>query len=155
MADKQPGQGAGALVTDSLDGELIVHLRINAKAARLRIVRSVVKEAASACGCSENCIRDMVIAVDEACQNVIRHAYADKQEGDILLDIRQHEDRIEFSVVDFAAPVDVAAVKPRELGELRPGGLGTHFIHQCMDKVEFVEPPQGAGNRLQMSKRIE
>ena len=133
----------------------MVQIRVDSRAETLRLVRAVVGEAAALCGCSENCVRDIVIAVDEACQNVIRHAYGGKPDGEIHIDIRRDGDRIEFNVIDFAEPVDVSKVKPRSLEELRPGGLGIHFISQCMDDARFRSPPDGAGNRLWMVKRIE
>ncbi len=136
-------------------GELVARLRVQARPDRLRLVRSVVTEAAAASGCGEGCIRDMVIAVDEACQNVIRHAYGGAPDGELSLEIRREGDRLVFSLVDYAAPVDVNAVKPRSLDDLRPGGLGTHFITECMDEAGFRPPPAGAGNCLWMAKRIE
>ena len=137
------------------EGEYIIRIRIPSRADRLRLVRTVVSEAAFASGCSDPCARDMVIAVDEACQNVIRHAYGGAPDGDISLEIRRAGDRLVFSLVDFAAPVDVDAVKPRSLDEVRPGGLGTHFITECMDEAGFRPPPAGAGNCLWMTKKIE
>ncbi len=150
-------EGIGMLARDaaSQPGELVARLRVQARPDRLRLVRSVVTEAAAANSCSEACIRDMVIAVDEACQNVIRHAYGGAPDGEISLEIRRDGDRLVFSLVDYAAPVDVSAIKPRSLDDLRPGGLGTHFITECMDEAGFRPPPAGAGNCLWMSKRIE
>ena len=62
--------------------------------------------------------------------------------------------RLVFDLVDFAPPVEVEKVRPRPLEVLRPGGLGTHFIRECMDETGFRPPPVGAGNRLRMVKRI-
>jgi len=138
-----------------IEGERIVQIRIDSRPETLRLVRAVVGEAAALCGCSEQCVRDIVIAVDEACQNVIRHAYRGSPDGEILIDIRRERDRIAFNIIDFADPVDLSKVKPRSLEELRPGGLGIHFISECMDEVRFRAPPAGAGNRLWMVKRIE
>ena len=136
-------------------GELIIALRFASRPDRLKLVRTVVGEAARASGCSEKCVRDMVIAVDEACQNVIRHAYRGEPDGEITLEISRDGDRIEFDLVDFAEPVDPETVKPRDIDDLRPGGLGTLFISECMDESGFRTPPAGAGNRLWMAKRIE
>jgi sigma-B regulation protein RsbU (phosphoserine phosphatase) len=138
-----------------LEGEPVVVLRVPARAESLRLVRGLVREAAMACGCGEDFRRDIVIAVDEACQNVIRHAYGDAAEGDIVIDVRRHGERLEVNVVDFAPPVDTARVGPRALDDLRPGGLGTHFIRECVDQCEFRPAPEGAGNRLWMAKKIE
>jgi len=136
------------------DGDPVARLRVPANGASLKLVRRMVREAAEACGCSEACWRDIVIAVDEACQNVIRHAYGEREQGDLVVDVRREGDVVAINVVDFAPPVDTAAIRPRPLEELRPGGLGTHFIKECMDRIEFREPPPGAGNRLWMAKTI-
>ena len=47
---------------------------------------------------------------------------------------------------DFAECIDVETVKPRELDDLCPGGLGTHFIAEVMDQVEFMPQPAEGGN---------
>jgi len=145
---------AGGGARAPIEGEPVACLRVPARVASLKRVRQLVREAARACGCSEACRRDVVIAVDEACQNVIRHAYGAGEDGDILVDVRREGARIAVNVIDFAPPVDPARIHPRPLDELRPGGLGTHFIRECMDQSEFRKPPPGAGNRLWMAKTI-
>ena len=135
--------------------ENIFHVNFPSQPDRLKLVRSAVFDTAKMCGCSESVARDIVIAVDEACQNVIRHAYKGSPDGKIILDISRDGDGIILSLRDFADPVDVAKIKPRELDDLRPGGLGTHFIQEIMDEVDFLVPPEGDGNILRMVKRIE
>lgn len=137
------------------DGQRIVEMRIDSRPDCLRLVRAVVSEAASASGFSEDCVREVVLAVDEACQNIIRHAYGGEPDGEILLDMRHEGDRLAVYLVDFADPVDEATVKPRPLDQVKPGGLGTHFIQQCMDESGFRTPPKGAGNCLRMVKWIK
>jgi sigma-B regulation protein RsbU (phosphoserine phosphatase) len=135
-------------------GERIAHMRIASRPDCLRLVRAVVNEAGDANGCSGDCISEMVMAVDEACQNIIRHAYRGDPGGEIVVDIRRQDDRIAIHLLDFAAPVDVNKIKPRRLDELKPGGLGTHFIQECMDECGFLTPPDGAGNCLRLVKKI-
>jgi sigma-B regulation protein RsbU (phosphoserine phosphatase) len=117
-------------------------------------MRAAVSDAAAASGCGEACIRDIVIAVDEACQNVIRHAYKGEPGNDVVVDMRYMPEYLVFYVIDFGPPANVDEIKPRPLDELRPGGLGTHFIKECMDETEFRALPDGAGNMLEMVKRI-
>ena len=136
------------------EGEPVACLRIAANVASLKQVRRMVRRAAEVCGCSEACGRDIVIAVDEACQNVIRHAYGELAAGDIVVDVRREGELLSVNLVDFAPPVNLAQIRPRPLEELRPGGLGTHFIKECMDRIEYRAPPPGAGNRLWMAKMI-
>jgi sigma-B regulation protein RsbU (phosphoserine phosphatase) len=133
----------------------VLSFRIAASVDRLRRIREEVREAAVSCGCSTECAADVVMAVDEACQNVIRHAYGKEREGEIVLRIERRGHELVLSLIDFAPPVDPAKVQPRDLDDVRPGGLGTHLIREVMDSAEFVEPPPGCGNLLRMVKRIE
>lgn len=142
-----PGDAGGV-------GERMLSVRVPGRVGSLRLVRRLVREAASTCGCDSECVRDIVLAVDEACQNVIRHAYGEHASGDMLVEMRRDGQQLVIELVDFAPPVDTARIRPRPLEELRPGGLGTHFINACVDAWEFRPPPPGAGNRLWMVKAI-
>lgn len=133
--------------------ETILEARFPARSERLADVRHQIQERLAADGVSDACTQDVILAVDEACQNVIRHCYGGR-EGDIVLEIRRREGALEIWLTDFGPAIDPDSVKPRELDDLRPGGLGTHFIHEVMDEADFVEPPGGHGNRLRMLKRL-
>jgi sigma-B regulation protein RsbU (phosphoserine phosphatase) len=132
----------------------LLELRFRARPAELREVRHSVREAVLRGGVGEGCAADVVMAVDEACQNVIRHAYAGNPEGTIELRIEREGDALVVSLIDYAPRVDPAEVRGRDLDELRPGGLGTHLIRSAMDEVEFRPPPPGCGNLLRMVKRL-
>ena len=132
----------------------ILSLQFRSQAKNLKGVRSAITGAAMMSGCSEAACQDVVIAVDEACQNVIRHAYNGDDNGAVELDVLRDGDDLVVELRDYAAPVDVSKIKPRELDDVRPGGLGTHFIREVMDTVEFLRPADGEGNLLRMVKRI-
>ncbi len=134
--------------------EELMKLEVGARPDRLKLVRRAVAEAAALCGCGEALARDLILAVDEACQNVIRHAYGDDADGDMVLEIRRRGDELIFLLRDFAPAVDVARIRPRDLDDVRPGGLGTHLIGAVMDDVAFLPPPAGGGNLLRMVKKI-
>lgn len=131
----------------------VVDRRFPATPARLTEIRAAVREAAFLLGLPEATAGDVVLAVDEACQNIIRHAYCGEC-GDIVVQIGRDGPHLVVRLIDFAPPVDVSRIAPRPIEELRPGGLGTHFIREVMDDVSFLTPPDGAGNLLQMTKRI-
>jgi sigma-B regulation protein RsbU (phosphoserine phosphatase) len=133
----------------------VLELRFPARADQLHGVREAVRQRARAAGCSETCTGDIVLAVDEACQNIIRHAYCGDPEGSIVLEMERRDDELVVSLRDFAPEVDASRIRPRDLDDVRPGGLGTHFIRECMDRADFVPPPEGRGNLLRMVKRIE
>ena len=132
----------------------MVTLQVAACPDRLKLLRSVVTSAAEIASCSETVVRDIVIAVDEACQNIIRHAYKGSPAGEIILEIDREDHHLVIFLKDFAPTVDVAKVKPRDLDDIRPGGLGTHFIRSVMDEVSFLAPPGGVGNILKLVKKI-
>ena len=135
-------------------GALLLRHRFPARAGELQSVREAVRREALAQGCAPDCAADVVIAVDEACQNIIRHAYAGCSDGEIVLEIERAGDELVVSLRDFAAPVDPSRVRPRDLDDVRPGGLGTHLIREVMDGAGFAPAPPGGGNLFRMRKRI-
>jgi sigma-B regulation protein RsbU (phosphoserine phosphatase) len=136
-------------------GERILERRFPAEAGQLSSVRKAVEECVLGRGAAQETACDVVRAVDEACQNIIRHAYGDEAGGDIVLEIDSHPGELIVSLKDFAPRIDPSCVRPRDLDDVKPGGLGTHLIREIMDSAEFVEPPPGCGNLLRMMKRIE
>ena len=136
------------------DGEVLLSLTVPSQADRLKLIRNAVSETARFCGCDKDATRDIVIAVDEACQNVIRHAYGGSPNGEIRLEIIRQGDAMVFLLRDFAESIDVSSVKPRDLDDIKPGGLGTHFMREVMDEVQFMPPPADGGNLLRMVKKL-
>ena len=132
----------------------LTELRCAARADQLQGLRAAVRDAAQRSGCAPQLTEQLVLAVNEACMNVIQHAYRDAATGEIILEILNNDGVLVFRLADFAAPVDIAALKPRALDEIRPGGLGLHLIRTVMDEVVYLPPPPGVGNLLQMTKRI-
>ncbi len=135
--------------------EPIVELRIPAFANRMSLVRATLRSAAQHCGFDASATQDLVLAVCEACQNVMQHGYAGQEPGDIVLSMARSEDGVIVRVRDFAAPVDPKNIRPRDLADVRPGGLGIHFIKNLMDSAVFLPGPDGIGNVLQMTKKVE
>ena len=128
---------------------------MTARAAELRRIRDAVREGVEGEGCSAQSTADIVLALDEACQNIIRHAYAGETDDVIVLEIERCGEDLIFSLTDNAPQIDPEKVKPRDLDDLRPGGLGTHFIRNVMDQADFLKPPSGRGNLLRMVRRID
>ncbi|OGT31685.1 MAG: hypothetical protein A2W28_09060 [Gammaproteobacteria bacterium RBG_16_51_14] len=118
------------------------------------MVRMLVKRAAGIVGCDKQQSERLVIAVNEACMNIIQHAYRGDDTGEIVLEILNNDSQIQFRLTDFAEPVDLASVKPRDLDDVRPGGLGTHFIREIMDECEMGHLEGGKGNYLRMVKKL-
>ena len=128
--------------------------RFQAQASSLREIRGAVHSTCEDLGVAEACAHDVVLAVDEACQNIIRHAYSGES-GEILVRIARKDADLVINLIDFAPEIDPASIRPRDLDDVKPGGLGTHLIAEIMDRVEFVDAPPDCGNMLLMVKRIE
>jgi len=135
--------------------EMLARYTFPARADALQSVREVVNDACDACGCVPQDTTDILIAVGEACQNVVRHAYRGLGEGDATLEIYCEDGILEFRLQDSARPVDQEKIKPKWPEELGPGGLGICLIHDIMDKVEYLPMPEGQGNLLHMVKFIK
>jgi len=97
------------------------------------------------------------LAGEEACTNVINHAYRGVEPGEIAVRMRCDgarvvlliEDRAALFLPEDAPPPDLTA----QWETRRQGGLGWHLIRQVMDEVRH-EPREGGGNRLEMIKRL-
>ena len=108
---------------------------ISARASELKEMRNGLKAALETLGCDAATSGDIILAVDEACQNIIRHAYGQECDEQICLEVERQDQTLVLRLQDYAEPVNVDTIRPRDLDDLRPGGLGTHFIRELMDDV--------------------
>ena len=139
----------------ALDEERILRVRVPGRADRLKIIRNATEQAAKFFTNNESWIFDLKMAVDEACQNVVRHAYGNRDDaGDIVVDFIRQNDAMTVHIMDFADPIDPAKIKPRDLSEVRPGGLGVHLIKSVTDEAGFQPAPPGVGNLFKLTKRL-
>ena len=118
----------------------------------LPVVRGAVGALTAAIGWDEAECRAIVLALDEAIANIIRHAYRGRSDGLIELECRESDDGLEVSMLDSGEPPDLAKICAREIGCDQPGGLGTHIIRDVMDSVSYQRTE--SGNRFLASKRL-
>jgi serine/threonine-protein kinase RsbW len=138
--------------------DLLVRLQLLSNPETLALVRATLERATELLHFHETQTRAIVRSVDEALANVIRHAYQGKHGLPIEITCnRLHVDRdgtpvtgLEILLEDSGVVLDFAKLKGRALEDLRPGGLGLHFIHQSMDEVEFSR--KNGKNQLRMVK---
>ncbi|MBI4788496.1 MAG: ATP-binding protein [Chloroflexi bacterium] len=133
-------------------------LSVKSQVENLAEIADFVEQAASASGLNEKQIYDVQMAVDEACTNVIEHAYHGWREGTIDLTCEQRGKEFVVVIQDWGDPFDPSKVaKPRtheSLARRHVGGLGLFFMRKLMDRVEF-DFSSGQGNRLTMVKKIK
>jgi sigma-B regulation protein RsbU (phosphoserine phosphatase) len=133
-------------------GEFLVGFTLTADPSRLKILRPALMASAVACGFSTEEAQDLVLAATEAVENIMVHAYAGRRDGEITLAMHRLQDGMMVRIRDFAPKVDPAIIRPRSLDDVRPGGLGTHFIRAVMDDATFIPLPDGEGNLLELVK---
>jgi anti-sigma regulatory factor (Ser/Thr protein kinase) len=136
-------------------GNKLDAFRFPARPDQLQAARQFVRTTLESLGCPAEFVDTTVLAVDEATCNAMRHGYADCDSGDLILEIFRAGDTLTFRLVDFAPPVDPANIKAIEPSAQRPGGLGIYLIQKIMDTMSFETPPEGAGNMLVMTRRLE
>lgn len=92
----------------------------------------------------------LVLVLNEAFANVVRHAYGNCGHGRTEVRIEQVRGALRFRMRDYADPCDPAKVKPRDLSDARPGGLGINFIDETMQRWRLRPLRRGVGNTLIM-----
>lgn len=127
--------------------------RFNARPQALSEMRHRLAEALAGVGVGEEDRQALILAIDEAASNVIRHAYHGPCDSVIVLELVRDGLDLWFDLSDQAPPVDAAKIRPRDLDECRPGGLGINIIDALMDEWAFTPRPEG-GNRLRMRRRL-
>ncbi len=130
-------------------------IHLLSRADMLKPLRKFVRVLAKKQGCSDENVDSLVIAINEACMNVIQHAYAGQDNEEIIIEFCRDKDELLIRIFDHADMVDVTTIKSRNLEDIRPGGLGVHIIHQVMDGVEYKNKLSGEkGNLLEMRKQL-
>jgi serine/threonine-protein kinase RsbW len=81
---------------------------------------------------------DVVLALAEAAQNIVKHAYSGQETSDNLkVEISFENNQLKIDLYDKGVPAIPTNIKPRDVDDIKPGGLGTFFIGQIMDEVMF------------------
>jgi sigma-B regulation protein RsbU (phosphoserine phosphatase) len=138
-----------------LHAGVLADLTVPARAGRLQLIRRTVDWAAGEAGFAQAGREALVLAVDEACQNVIRHGYGGDGDGPLRVRIDLERDTLAVRVIDAAPPVDPARVGPAPRRGLRPGGLGTRLMRDVLDGIGYEDTAAETGNVLRLTKRLE
>jgi anti-sigma regulatory factor (Ser/Thr protein kinase) len=132
-----------------------VELRIVSQPRYLCVARAAIGAAVEKLGFDDGSCGQVMLALDEALANVMRHGYKGRTDGPIWVTFEPIDanGKLGFRIVieDEAQQVDPEVIRGRDLEEVRPGGLGVHIIKKIMDKVEYTRRDAG-GMRLVMIK---
>ena len=99
---------------------------------------------------------ELVLAIAEAAQNIVKHAFKNNANANELMvvQISCENKKLEIAFYDRGTPVDPKKVKHREIDNVKPGGLGTFFIQEIMDAVEFRDGNKPWINHLVLTKHL-
>jgi anti-sigma regulatory factor (Ser/Thr protein kinase) len=140
---------------------VLLHLEVLSEARFLCVVRGAIEPLADIAGFSPPDCRAVTRAVDEAMANIIRHAYGNRPGEWIQVTCRLLESKVkgqrlkslEIVMWDRGVRFDPESVKERSLDEVKPGGLGLHFIRDSMDIMDHRR--FGTKNRLRLVKYLK
>ena len=118
----------------------------------LALARSFVEAVCQVAGLDELATHQVVLAADEATNNVMRHAHRERPDALILIQCLVHEDYLEILLYDEGEPFDVSAVPHLNPAELRIGGRGVFLMRKLMDELSVQRRGERSGNVLRMVK---
>ena len=142
--------------------EQVRTLHEEARLERLEPIRVFVSDSCRAFGLGDHSTFQIVLAVDEACTNIIEHGFAPgtpeaEPPATIGLELRCDAARIVVTITDHGRAFDPDSIAPADLSSdwrtRRIGGLGWYLITEMTDAVYYT--PQPGGNRLTLIKGLE
>ena len=130
-------------------------LTVPGRYENIKRICEFVSAGAREAGLPDSEVFHVELACDEACTNIIEHAYQGEDAGDIFVEWQQTAKQFVIIIEDNGRSFDPAVVpkppaQPDDPDELKVGGLGLHFMKKLMDEVDFSF--KGNRNRLTMKK---
>lgn len=113
-------------------------------------IRNIISGITSKMGFGKKDIHLIIVAALEAFSNIEKYAY-DNGIGKIQVKVTSEGKTLKIFLRDYGKKVDEEKLVSRDLNDIRPGGLGVHFIKEIMDSVEYL--PVKDGNELRLIKK--
>ena len=122
----------------------------------LKEVRNFCREVFEKLQIQQELKDELVLAIAEAAQNIVKHAFKNSADVNELMvvEISCENNKLQIAFYDRGTPVDPKKVKHREIDNVKPGGLGTFFIQEIMDAVEFKDGKRPWINHLVLTKQL-
>ena len=137
--------------------ERTVTLQVPSSTENLAMIRDFVTSIGAQAGLEPAEVAKLELAVDEACANVIEHAYRRDTTKEVSVRATVDADTVEIDVIDTGQGFDPSSVEQKDLDKLihdrQSGGLGMRLMKTLMDEVHYEMIP-GKKNELRMIKRL-
>jgi serine/threonine-protein kinase RsbW len=118
----------------------------------LALARCFIESACQVAGLDEHTTHSVVLACDEATNNIMRHAHQNNPDALVQIQCHLRSDAIEILLIDEGDPFDLDAVPHLDPSELRIGGRGVFLMRTIMDELTCSRRGD-KGNELRMVKR--
>ncbi|OGU70936.1 MAG: serine/threonine protein kinase [Ignavibacteria bacterium RBG_16_34_14] len=132
-------------------------LQVKSRTENLSKIREFIQNFSSSAGIMQDTIDNMMLAVDEACTNIIKHAYKSYPDGEIIIKIKYEDKKLIITIIDYGKAFHPESVPEPNIQEFyrqhRVGGLGMYLMKTLMDDVKYVSIP-GKYNQVLLSKSI-
>ncbi|MCX8070226.1 MAG: ATP-binding protein [Thermodesulfovibrionales bacterium] len=90
---------------------------------------------------TEDKIKEIELASEEALVNIIKYAYKNEQQGDVLIKCFSANDKFNIQITDSGEPFNPLDMPDPDISQniedRKIGGLGIFFIKQFMDTVHY------------------
>ena len=127
-------------------------IEFSSHTANLALMRNFVRGFLEAYPFSDRECTLMVLGVDEACTNIIRHAYELRDDQLIALSLEHRQDCVRMRLRDYGMQPAAEALRRRRDKVVRPGGLGLMMIRNAFDQVDYILRQRGT--ELVLTKKI-
>ena len=139
----------------ALEQKFILH--VGSRTENLALIRGFVTHVGQQAGLDEAEIGKLELAVDEACANVIEHAYGNDASKEVVVRAMFDDQELRIEVEDTGKGFEPGAVQQDDLQKLvaqrKTGGLGLRLIRSLVDELHYEMEP-GKKNELRMVKKI-
>ena len=135
-----------------------LHLKVPSHTDYLDVIRDFISKLATEAGFDEENVHKIALALDEACTNVIRHAYDRGEEGFVEVEANVNRKGLSLTVSDSGRGFNPDRIETPDIEKLMAqhkfGGFGLYLIKTLMDEVEFSIAP-GVRNEVRMTKHLK
>ena len=136
--------------------QLELNLTLPVDSRWLAVTRATLTMYLAELGMPSYVVDDVILAMDEACANVLLHAYPEGYQGNYRLCAHLDPERIQIEVVDDGTGFDQMSKPPArdEDAQMSPSGRGLEVMRRLMTTVEVESPTEEGGTRLRLTRLV-